>query len=652
MLRNLFLLLLVLIFSNSLKAQQLVPIDQVKYVAQIKKSIQNSQQDSTRVHNYLLLSEYWAPTDSLQSRQALDKALSLNTQEFPLGVYEYYQGVFHANQGQKKTAIQHYQNAIESLVQDSTYNALLIKSYYNLAYIQVEDKGYDFMVKTLTEKCIPLSVKSNNKELLAYSYTQLGLTFMSVGQFQTAQEYHDKALEVLNQIPSSEVIHLITYLNMVSNYCYKPDSKTAEVYLKKAKYLIEDYPTSQHYTNYYYQQAMYYTTIQDFEKAFISLHKGAELAKQNQQGKLLHMIYFRMYNIYLMQKDYPKAKQVLEHILQENILVKEPGNRRITYTQLAAVNDILQNHKQAYDWLKKSSALSDSLTQQKLLEKMHELEIVHQTAQSEQTIASLQQAQKENELISKNNKLRITFLGIALGLSLIIAALIYLTYKKQKKINAQIKLAHQQDLLHIENQQRYEATKAVLQGEEQERHRIAQDLHDSMGGMLANIRMTISQENNPNSDLLIQKIDKCIGEMRRISRNLMPETLKNLGLEIALKELTESMTQKNFHIQFEAFGLSDTIPFKIQISMYRIVQESISNVIKYAQATNVIVQVSQHQNVLTLTIEDDGIGFDTRTVVYGLGIKNIENRAALLNGTLEIISEKGKGTTIYLECYA
>ena len=112
------------------------------------------------------------------------------------------------------------------------------------------------------------------------------------------------------------------------------------------------------------------------------------------------------------------------------------------------------------------------------------------------------------------------------------------------------------------------------------------------------------------------------------------------------------MTQKNFHIQFEAFGLSDTIPFKIQISMYRIVQESISNVIKYAQATNVIVQVSQHQNVLTLTIEDDGIGFDTRTVVYGLGIKNIENRAALLNGTLEIISEKGKGTTIYLECYA
>jgi signal transduction histidine kinase len=139
--------------------------------------------------------------------------------------------------------------------------------------------------------------------------------------------------------------------------------------------------------------------------------------------------------------------------------------------------------------------------------------------------------------------------------------------------------------------------------------------------------------------------------MRRISRNLMPETLKNLGLEIALKELCESMSQKQFHIQFEAFDLSENIPFKIQLSLYRIVQESISNVIKYAQAGNVIVQISQHENTINLTIEDDGIGFDTTKVDYGLGIKNIKNRTALINGTVEILSEKGKGTTINVECY-
>ncbi|MGG5578700.1 tetratricopeptide repeat-containing sensor histidine kinase [Myroides sp. C15-4] len=648
MFKNISSILFVFLYINILQAQQLVPLDEIKYVTQIQHKIENDINDSVRLHNYLLLSEYWSQTDSLKSRQALNVVLSSQKKTLTEGVLAYYQAVFYSHQGNKTTALKHYESAINSLEKDPTNIDLLIKSLYNNAYIQVEDKGYDFMVKTLTEQCIPLSEKSKNKKLLAYSYTQLGLTFMSVGQFETAEEYHKKALEQLDEIPQLNTIHMITYLNLVSNYCYKPDSKSAEIYLKKAKKLIEHYPNSQHYSNYYYQEAMYYTTVQDFEKALVSLEKGAKLAKERKQGKLLHMLYFRMYNVYLMQKDYHKAKLQLEHILQENILSREDVNRKITYTQLAAVNDVLGNHKEAYNWMKKSSTLSDSLQQQKLLEKMNELEIEHQTADKKQTIAQLK---KENELIAKNKNLRISILGIALSLSLIITFLIYLTYKNQKKLNAQISISHQQDLLHIESERKYEATKAVLRGEEQERQRIAQDLHDSMGGMLANIRMSISQENAPNSEDLLQNIDKSIVEMRRIARNLMPETLKNLGLEIALKELCESLSQKQFHIQFEAFGVTDNIPFKIQLSLYRIVQESISNVIKYAQANNVIVQISQHENTINLTIEDDGIGFDTSKVVYGLGIKNIKSRTALMNGTVEILSEKGKGTTINVECY-
>ncbi|MCL9809070.1 tetratricopeptide repeat-containing sensor histidine kinase [Flavobacterium luminosum] len=651
MFRTIFAILSLFFFSTMLTAQQLVPLDEIKYLTQINSEIKNNANDSIRLHNYLLLSEYWSQTDSLKSRQALNTVLSSKKKILPEGILDYYQGVFYSHQGDKPRALQYYEKAIHTLEKGSKNIDFLIKSLYNYTYMQVESKGYDFMVKTLTERCIPLGEKSKNKELLAFSYTQLGLTFMSVGQFEKAEEYHKKALAQLDEIPQSTTVHLITYLNLVSNYCYKPDSKSAEIYLKKAKQLIAPYPNSQHYANYYYQEAMYYTTKQDFKKALISLDQGARLAKSKNQGKLLHMLYFRAYNVYLMQKDYHKAKMQLEHILQENILSKEAVNRKITYTQLAAVNDVLGNYKEAYDWMKKSSALSDSLQQQKLLEKMNELDILHQTAEKKQMIDTLKQEKKENELIAKNKNLRITILAIALGLSLIIAFLIYLTYKNQKKLNQQISISHQQDLLHIENERKYEATKAVLQGEEQERQRIAQDLHDSMGGMLANIRMSISQKQDQNSDALLQKIDKSIVEMRRIARNLMPETLKNLGLEIAVKELCESMSQKQFHIQFEAFDLSDNIPFKVQLPLYRIVQESISNIIKYAQANNVIVQISQHENILNLTIEDDGIGFDTTKVAYGLGIKNIKNRAALMNGTVEILSEEGKGTTINVACH-
>lgn len=652
MYKNSLIIIVMLFLGNMIKAQKLVPLDEVAYVKQINRTIENTKSDSVRLYNTLLLSEYWAQTDSLKSKQALDKVLSSSQKNsLAKGILEYYQGVFYANQGSKSQAKTYYEQAIKALENDSDNSAFLIKSWYNYAYIQVEDKGYDYMVKTLTEYCIPLSEKSNNIELLAYSYTQLGLTFMSVGQFDTAEEYHKKALEQLEKIKNKNSVHLITYFNLVSNYCYKPDSKTAKIYLDQAKELLKPFPESQHYPNYYYQEAMYYTTIQDFDNALASLSKGTKLAKESNQTKLLQLLYFRMYNVYLMQKDYRKAKAQLEHILAEKVLAKEAVNRRITYTQLAAVNDVLGEHKEAYQWMKKASLLGDSLQQKKLLEKMNELEILHQTADKQQKINNLEKEKKANELLSKNKNLRMTILVIALILSLIIAFLIFINYKKQQKLNKQISLSHEQDLLHIENQRKYEATQAILQGEEQERQRIAQDLHDSMGGMLANIRMTISANNSFHKENVIDKLDQTIDEMRRISRNLMPETLKNIGLEIALKELCETMTQKYFTIQFEAFNLSENIPFKTQIALYRIAQESISNVTKYAQATNVIVQISQNNNVLNLTIEDDGIGFDKSEIVYGLGLKNIQNRVQLINGTVEIASNKGEGTTINVECY-
>lgn len=652
MYRSISLLVSILFFSQLLQAQQLIPLDEQAYLQHLNSTIENTKNNTIVLSNKLLLSEYWAQSNSLKSKQILDEVIS-SSQKNSLsnGIIEYYKGFYNAHQGDKAQAKLYYEDAIKLLENDIKNTDILIKAWYNYAYIQVEDRGYDYMVKTLTEHCIPLSEKTNNVELLAYSYTQLGLTFMSVGQFDKAEAYHNKALEELKKTEKLNSVHLIVYFNLVSNYCYKPDSKSAKIYLDKAKALLNPFEKSQLYPNYYYQEAMYYTTIQDYTNALASLSKGVQLAKQGNQIKLLHLLYFRMYNVYLMQKDYPKAKAQLEQILSEKILNKEAVNRRITYVQLAAVNDVLGEYKEAYQWMKQANLLGDSIQQNKLLEKMNELEILHQTADKQEKINDLQKEKKENELLSKNKNLRIFILVIALILSLTIAFLIFINYKKQQKLNEQISISYAQELVHMEDQSKYEATQAILQGEEQERQRIAQDLHDSIGGMLANIRMTISSSDSSIKENVLVKLDKSIMEMRRISRNLMPETLKNLGLQIALKELCESMTQNHFTIQFEAFNLSENIPFKIQTTLYRIAQESISNITKYAQASSVIVQISQNDNLLNLTIEDDGIGFDKSEITYGLGLKNIQNRVQLINGTVEINTNKGEGTTINVECY-
>ncbi len=651
MLKKIFFIISFSLICNLVTAQHFFPLDENAYLSELYKNVQNQKDKKKQLLNYLLLSEFWAQSDSLKSWNAIQKVQKSNDREkLDKGVLDYFSGIYFSSIGNKAKAKKHYQNAIDLLKIESKNNEILVKTLYNYAYIQVEDKGYDFMVKTLIEECIPLSQRMNNLELLAFYNTQLGLTFMSIGQFDTADEYHKKALDILNKIPEMQSVRLITYLNLVSNYCYKPDSKSAKVYLDKAKNILLKLKDSQHLSNYYYQEAMYHTTREEYVMALLSLEKGIELAKEKKQFKLLHMLYFRVYNVFLKQKDYLKARNQLEQILNENILSKEPVNRKITFSQLAAVNEVLGDYKQAFNWMKKASVLSDSLQQQKILEKMNELEIIHKSSEKQEQIKKLEREKSESELINKNKNLRITILAVALLLSLIIAFLIYLTYKKQQKINKQINLNHKQELLYIEKERKYEATQAILQGEEQERQRIAQDLHDSMGGMLANIKMTVSTMNLDKAAEIGRKIDATILEMRRISRNLMPETLKNLGLEIALRELCESMSQKNFTIQFEAYNLAENITFQTQLALYRITQEAISNVIKYAQADIVIVQISQNEDTLILTIEDDGIGFEKSEISYGLGLKNIENRTRLINGSFDIVTEKGNGTTLNIVC--
>jgi two-component system NarL family sensor kinase len=647
----LFTLLLQL--YSPVQAQQLLPLNEQQYYQQLNENLQQEKENSKRLQTYLLLSEYWLQKDTLKSKNALTAARSIGgNSPATSGTILYYEALYWNKLLEKSKAEKLFERAVFLLekASDSITKRTLAQTWYNLAYLRFQSKGYDYMVDLLTNKCIPLASEINDLPLQAYYYTQLGLIFMSVGQLSKADEQHQKSLSILQGIPEEENVHLITYLNMVSNYCYMPDSKTAKIYLDKAAAILKKYPSSFHYVNYYYQEGMYYTTISNSTKALESLQKGVELAKEYQQIQSLQLLEFRIYNNYLVQKKYSEAKAVLENILREGILTAEVNNRKIVLTQLSIVDEAMGNFKEAYYWLKKSFALSDSIQAARLLEKMNELEIVHETAEKQKTINKLEQEKMQAELMDQNKNLRILILIVALGLVISISILIYFNYRNQRQLNEQIHINHQQKLNQISNDRKFEAAQAILQGEEQERQRVAQDLHDSMGGMLASIRMNLSTDSNSDKEIL-KKLDQAILEMRRISRNLMPETLKNLGLETALKELCDSMNHNHLAIQFEAYNLCRHVPFKTELALYRIVQECISNVLKHAQASTVIVQVSQNENSLQLTIEDDGIGYDQDSIVYGSGIKNIENRVQLINGLLEINSSKGEGTTINVECH-
>ena len=242
----------------------------------------------------------------------------------------------------------------------------------------------------------------------------------------------------------------------------------------------------------------------------------------------------------------------------------------------------------------------------------------------------------------------------------LLAAGLGIVYRNRRRISLQKEKLMRQELEQLQHEKQLAVYNATLEGQEVERKRLAQDLHDGLGGMLAGVKTSLSSiaENKPqkSSDMdlykVINQLDSSVDELRRIARNLMPETLVKYGLEPSLRDLCDTMQTDRLRIIFQPYNISRAIIQQEQIMIYRIVQELVTNSAKYAQAQQILVQCIQEGGQMQITVEDNGLGFDVKERKgKGMGLVNVENRVNFLNGKMEIQSTAGVGTTINIEVY-
>jgi two-component system, NarL family, sensor kinase len=351
---------------------------------------------------------------------------------------------------------------------------------------------------------------------------------------------------------------------------------------------------------------------------------------------------------YLDKKDYSKAAKNLKISLE---LAKELGVENIQQYAVKSLSEIEEkqgNYKNAFYYLIEYNRLTDSINTKYNKNKVAELETKYETQKKENQL-KLQQS-----TIKQKNTLNILFGSIAatiLGLSLFG----FKNYKHKQNLQ-------QQKIAELETQQQLTATEAILKGEEQERTRLAKDLHDGLGGMLSGIKysfntmkgnMIMTPDNAQAFERSMDMLDSSIKEMRRVAHNMMPEALVKFGLDTALKDFCNDIQQSGaLHISYQSIGLENTTTDQtVSITIYRIVQELINNTMKHAVAKNAIVQVTKIDNLITVTVEDDGKGFD-KTVINtprGMGWGNITNRVEFLKGKIDVDSQHGKGTSVHIE---
>lgn len=316
---------------------------------------------------------------------------------------------------------------------------------------------------------------------------------------------------------------------------------------------------------------------------------------------------------------------------------------RITFG-LSSVYRQKGNADKAYRYLRWHGDFRDSLINEENTRNLNELEARYQSEKKDLTIANAQLALQAAEATLGRKRAQLTTLISVFILFAVSVLLVYVIYSgRQRRKRAQQKIEEEQ----LRN-------RAVISAEDEERKRIAKDLHDGVGQQLSAVKMNLSayaSDRRPNDlDEIIKMLDDTIREVRSVSHSMMPNALLHAGLASALRDFLNGVSSGGrLEVDLQIIGLRDRLDNKQETTLFRIIQECVANAIKHAEAGRLTVQIIHHPEHLTLMIEDDGKGFDPSTVRYGLGIRNIESRVAYINGRLDIDSQPGRGTTVTVE---
>lgn len=658
--RRLATILLFLLTLNA-EAQQLLPVNQKTYADSLTKVSVSKVSDSLKANANYLLSDYWRVTDSLKSSYYLNlgKKLSKN-HPYLQAVYFFYEGQYYYNKDKVKAA-NSFKIAQGRLLKFKSKQSSLMQAaaWYNYAIMRKDTEGYPFVMDVLTRYSIPLAKQAGNQEKLAHYYSQFGTILMYNAQFDQAAMYNQMAIDILEKgIPESSAL-LPAYIAASNNFIYADKKLPAKKMLDAAKKIMVLHPDSVNYPLYYLNEAQFNIYTENFDEALNSAEKGILIAKKGNQTDVLQLLYFRKYEALLHLKLYEKAKVVLMQIMEDGIFTKDANNRKTMYAQLVDVNELMKNDKDAYTWLKKYSAISDSLAGIRLNETVRAIEAKYQNTENQNKIVTLK-SEKAKQALEVNEQKKYTgILLCACLLFLIGAVLSYLLYYNNKKFARQKELNHQQELIRIDQEEQLKITKAMLDGEDKERERVAKELHDGLGGMLAGVKINFSgwasahltTEKRTEFDKIMNQLDRSVSELRGVARNLMPESLLKFGLETALKDLSEFFMNEQLDIDLQTYDIQNNILLSTQLNIYRIVQELLSNAVKHAGATSILLQCTQASEDFFITIEDNGKGFDAKSVALkkGMGMGNIRNRVGYLGGTLDVESQPGEGTTINIE---
>ncbi|MDO6854556.1 histidine kinase [Cellulophaga lytica] len=453
---------------------------------------------------------------------------------------------------------------------------------------------------------------TTNKALM-----QLGNAYSQKKEYDKAKEYYNSSLELSKQLKDLEM--------------------ELDVRLELAK-LIEinnDYPTALQQ----YAQISNQAKANEYNAIY---YKGALLvAKLYYKQEYYDIANIGLTTAYINAIDHENLE------FQKQILTIQAKSY---YKQ--------ESYKNAYAIMTQLFSVLNQIKAKQQREIIKELEIQYETIKKEQAISDLKEDQiKQQAELDRQKTIKAAFL---IGFLVILIPVIALLYTYYQKMQAQSELAkkneeiNSQKVAALKQEQELKLIKAAIEGQDEERKRIAQELHDSIGGNLAGIKLQLAsvKEKTQTLNTISGQLDETYQLVRDISHTLIPKKFRQDDFTQLIKEYTKSITSTGkLNVEFHPHPEDkiNTLNEIVKMELFKIIQELMTNTLKHAKASTTDIHLNYFEDSITLLFEDNGKGFDTSKNGEGIGFKNIKSRIEKLNGTLHVDSAINRGTVVSIE---
>ena len=390
------------------------------------------------------------------------------------------------------------------------------------------------------------------------------------------------------------------------------------------------------------------------------LSKIIQFSKGYQFDELTRIAYLEAGNLLYNQSEFDKAIAAFNQslLLAEKLKLLDAKNK--LFFKLYEVYNKKKNFEKSNEYLLNYSSLKDSIYSIHSNQQLNKTIFKHEQKSNREEGIELAKDKRLFEL--KTRRTNFTLYGLLFGIAAILIGGYFIIYFYQHKIEAsdiiheQNEQINTQKITELENNMKLQNLSSMLVGQEQERERIAKDLHDSLGGLLSTIKIRFdkifsnqqNEENRQEYNKIQNLVDIACTEVRSIAHDLKPGTLKEAGLHEAIGDLLNRYNKGDgFEITYQHYGFDgeQTVNSTISLQVYRIIQELVHNSIKHSNPKDILVQLTLQEKQLEIIVEDNGNGFNPNKVTKGMGLENIHSRVSYLNGEIHIDSNEESGTS-------